>query len=150
MKEQIVQQLQKDVDFLHSCSVMDYSLLIAIERLRTVDENKGREEEAEHQQRRRSVWRTDFWRRPRRRFNNNPNVKNAFGVSPLSIQYGTNRNGHPERYYLGIIDFLQPYNFKKEVEYRWKSMIYKKNAYSCVPPDIYAQRFVDFIDQNVL
>ena len=171
VKEQILQQLRNDVQFLNSCLVMDYSLLMGIESLWSTNTNddddtnqnqnqndydvnhKTEEDDNGHPQRTRRIWH-NFWRRRRGRFHQNQHwdreIKNIIGVSPLSIQYGTNVHGQLERYYLGVIDFLQPYNYKKEIEYRCKSLMYEKNAYSCVPPEIYAQRFIDFIDQHVL
>ena len=47
---------------------------------------------------------------------------------------------------IGIIDFLQKFEFKKKVEYKFKHMIGLKN-YSVVPPDQYAQRFLDTVNK---
>ena len=138
-KHQLVQQLQRDVQFLSSSSVMDYSLLIGIEQL---PNNVERQQWA-------SPVRRSFWRRRQRRNHSHRVWDVDIGKSPLSVQYGTH-HGRCEKYSLGVIDFLQPYNAKKEIEYRWKSLIYEKNAYSCIPPDLYAQRFIDFIDQHVV
>ena len=50
-----------------------------------------------------------------------------------------------------IIDYLQDYNFSKNIEYIYKNFInFKKRLtdgfvdVSCVPPDRYSKRFVDF------
>ena len=68
--------------------------------------------------------------------------------APLSSLEGL-RKGNKAVVYLGLIDFLQPYNYKKMLEYRYKSLIHKKAAFSCVPPELYALRFLDFLEQHV-
>ena len=58
------------------------------------------------------------------------------------------RLGRKALYYFGLIDFLQPFNWKKEIEWKWKALRYGE-GFSCVPPDEYAQRFLDFIENHV-
>ena len=42
-------------------------------------------------------------------------------------------------YHIGVIDFLEPYSFKKTLEtyYKTKFLFRKKSDISCVPPDFY-------------
>eukprot|EP00667_Euglena_gracilis_P007217 EG_transcript_7280 len=49
----------------------------------------------------------------------------------------------PELYYVGIIDILTPFNAKRWGEYVYKRVV-QSNA-SCVPPDQYADRFIQSI-----
>ena len=68
---------------------------------------------------------------------------------PLTRLYGE-RHGVPCVYYFGLIDFLQPYNLKKDTEYNFKTLKYGKNAgFSCIPPRPYAERFLAFLDRNI-
>jgi len=61
------------------------------------------------------------------------------------------RNGKRAMYYIGIIDFLQPWTTKKVVERQFKGLMgYDTRAISCVPPDEYATRFLAFIDSHVI
>jgi 1-phosphatidylinositol-4-phosphate 5-kinase len=60
------------------------------------------------------------------------------------------RLGSRAIYYFGLIDFLQPYNAKKAIEYRLKSVVYKQGAFSCVPPREYADRFLDYLDRHIV
>merc|ERR1711974_452335 len=53
--------------------------------------------------------------------------------------------GSREIYYLGIIDILTPYNWKKKLEHAYKSIKYDKNSITAVSPEQYAQRFVKFM-----
>lgn len=54
-------------------------------------------------------------------------------------------------YILSIIDYLQLYNFYKFMETKVKFYIKtrpdKVEAISCVPPDIYCQRFIEYIQK---
>ena len=48
-------------------------------------------------------------------------------------------------YYLGIIDILQPFNFKKRMEFALKSIWTNSQGLSCVSPTNYSSRFQSFI-----
>ena len=52
-------------------------------------------------------------------------------------------------YNLGIIDTLTYYDIKKFGEKIFNKLIFQKNQ-SCVAPDQYRQRFIDFLRQNFL
>jgi 1-phosphatidylinositol-4-phosphate 5-kinase len=58
------------------------------------------------------------------------------------------RLGRKAMYYFGLIDFLQPFNWKKELEWKWKRLRYGE-GFSCVPPDEYADRFLQFMDAYI-
>jgi len=66
----------------------------------------------------------------------------------LSVMQGS-RSGRRAIYYLGLIDFLQPWTVRKVVERQLKGIFYDTSAISCVDPDEYAQRFLEFIDAHV-
>lgn len=51
--------------------------------------------------------------------------------------------------FLGIIDFLQPYTWKKWMETRLKSMMHDLEEVSAVDPNFYAQRFKYFMLRKV-
>mmetsp|Transcript_1791 Transcript_1791/g.3813 ORF Transcript_1791/g.3813 Transcript_1791/m.3813 type:complete len:223 (-) Transcript_1791:19-687(-) len=53
-----------------------------------------------------------------------------------------------ERYFIGIIDFLVPFDTKKSAEHTYKTMVGQTN-HSVVPPADYASRFVAFATQSV-
>ena len=67
----------------------------------------------------------------------------------LSVLHGT-RNGKRAIYYLGLIDFLQPWTARKQAEKQLKGLVgYDVSAISCVDPDDYAARFLNFIEEHV-
>ena len=53
---------------------------------------------------------------------------------------------------MGIIDFLQKYNKRKQLETKWLTMRNRNVApdtFSCVEPKIYGDRFHKFMVENV-
>jgi len=49
-----------------------------------------------------------------------------------------------EIYYIGIIDILQRYNTRKFVEHAYKASYLNEHEISCVDPEYYAERFINF------
>lgn len=79
-----------------------------------------------------------------------------YGVSLCGIDGGElsmltgSRLGHRALYYLGVIDFLQPWTTQKVLEKEIKGLIgYEKAAISCAHPEDYAERFLDFMDKHI-
>ena len=69
-------------------------------------------------------------------------------VGIYSVIHG-HRKGHRSMYYMGLIDFLQPWTTRKVLERRLKGLIgYDTKAISCVSPEEYAVRFLEFLDSN--
>ena len=53
-------------------------------------------------------------------------------------------------YYISIIDYLQPFHRKKEMEYYFNIIRYQNNnTYSCIPPNLYGQRLISFVDSII-
>ena len=53
-------------------------------------------------------------------------------------------------YYMGIIDILQKFNVRKRIEARYRKIKGGEIGASCVHPDVYADRFVEFFDEYTL
>lgn len=67
----------------------------------------------------------------------------------LSVFHGT-RHGRRALYYMGLIDFLQPWTTRKVAERRLKGIMgYDTRAISCVTPEEYADRFLDYLTQHL-
>ena len=67
----------------------------------------------------------------------------------LSILNGK-RKGERAIYYLGLIDFLQPWTTRKVMERKIKGLAgYDTNAISAVTPEEYATRFLEFLDKHI-
>jgi hypothetical protein len=68
----------------------------------------------------------------------------------LYSKFHGRRRGDRAVYYLGLIDFLQPWTARKAVERRLKGLIgYDTKAISCVDPEEYAIRFLEFLDTHI-
>jgi hypothetical protein len=60
------------------------------------------------------------------------------------------RKGDRAVYYLGLIDFLQPWTTRKVMERKFKGLAgYDTNAISAVTPEEYATRFLEFLDKHI-
>ena len=55
----------------------------------------------------------------------------------------------PYLYFVGIIDFLTPFNITKKAENFLKSLIHEKNTMSVIPPEKYAERFSTYLKSIV-
>jgi hypothetical protein len=54
-----------------------------------------------------------------------------------------------EVYFVGIIDILTKFNFKKKCEHFIKMVRYCSNNMSCTPPDMYRDRFVKYMNKVI-
>lgn len=60
------------------------------------------------------------------------------------------RHGRRAVFYLGLIDFLQPWTTRKLFERELKGLVgYNKHLISCVNPQLYASRFLEFVDSII-
>jgi hypothetical protein len=67
----------------------------------------------------------------------------------FSIMRG-HRLGKRAIYYMGVIDFLQPWTTQKVLENHLKGILgYNRSAISCVNPKEYAERFLNFLDKVI-
>ena len=99
-REIIVKTIKKDTDFLKSCNLMDYSLLVGVKR--------------------------------------DPDLF-CKGVTETQPFIGEYKDAGPEAYYIGIVDFLQGWNCKKDMAHYIKLCAPK--PLSTVKPSIYGTRF---------
>lgn len=166
-KSTLLVQLHRDVQFLEQSSVIDYSLLVGI-LTPSCRKNQFAIAHCQTWPRRclavltapfQAIMAPAIFHQSVKGFGHIPfswpplvpyygSLQGGIDTGPLSC-IGGERSGMPAIYFLGLIDFLQPYNYKKVLEYRAKSLVYEKDTYSCVPPTTYANRFLAFIDRCV-
>jgi hypothetical protein len=53
-------------------------------------------------------------------------------------------------YYIGIIDFLIPWDAKKKAEFAFNCLLGRGTRASCAPPQIYARRQIEFVFHRML
>ncbi|RXK35296.1 1-phosphatidylinositol-4-phosphate 5-kinase [Tremella mesenterica] len=163
------EQLKRDMDFLKSMKVMDYSLLVGIHNMERGNKDNLRENQL-------TVFHPDVTARRK--------ASNAKGPSDASNVRKAVRSSDPKMldvasqlppmptdrshflfyqdegglratdeqnqdmdviYYLGVIDICTPYNTVKKLEHFWKSMTEDRHTISCVEPVTYGQRFLNFL-----
>jgi hypothetical protein len=137
-KGKILSRLQLDVDLLRKHELMDYSLLLAVTAEK--DGLAGKFEHFEdagvdvmnHEQYKAELDRL------REKYKG---CRNAF-VSPRLYVY-----------HIGIIDYLQTFDFAKKLENRFKRFKYgkkKMEQVSAIEPEPYGRRFMGFIRKEIL
>jgi len=153
-KADLMNQLRKDAGLLVECGVMDYSLLVGVAYLDKPVERR----------RIQGPWRS-LLRAPV--IETVTIMDRALStVVPLHWPYyGADRCGVdggalsviPGRrldrralFYMGVIDFLQPWTTRKVLERDLKGLLgYDKQAISCVAPKDYASRFLKFMENHL-
>lgn len=127
-RKAFIDQITSDCKFLEKFDIIDYSLILGIHYFEDwptadgdgADTTAHREAERE--------FRKSY---PEKLFGE------IMGKSDTSELIG-------EMYFMTIIDMLQPYNLRKQLEYGVKSIRYGDDI-SVIPPSQYASRFVAFI-----
>jgi len=122
-KDALMWQLRKDCEFLQSVGVMDYSLLVGVK----AGGGRGC---------RGMRWARDLFVGAGRD-----------AESELSVLRGT-RKKEKSVFFVGLIDFLSPWNTRKWCERKIKSWYLEVATVSCAPPAFYAQRFLAFLAQH--
>ncbi|KAL9183446.1 hypothetical protein ACHAXT_004302 [Thalassiosira profunda] len=143
-KAMLMAQLERDVDLLHRCNVLDYSLLVGVadmEKRRTAEAN------ASNKIAPKALQNVFQWLDAPMPYHGAGATEVDGGA--LSALAGT-RKGKRVIYYMGVIDFLQPWGVKKRLERDLKGLAgYDKSAISCVAPSDYAARFLKFIEAHI-
>lgn len=143
-REELIHQLEQDFKFLRSCGLMDYSILIGVKycqgptnsrRAKSMRMTYALGEEhlrgvREERSKSRASSPAGF------SFQYDPNVithnsKYHYGVPSLQ--------GH-ETYYIGLIDMLTEYNWKKKTANFCKKFLWTEATLSTIPPKGYEQR----------
>ncbi|KAL2513216.1 Phosphatidylinositol 4-phosphate 5-kinase 2 [Abeliophyllum distichum] len=135
--QELIEQIDRDCEFLEAERIMDYSLLVG---LHFRNDNIG----------------DKFGRKPLIKLGANMPARAAERMARRSdfVQYTPGRfsNSSPscsgEVYdvvlYFGIIDILQDYDISKKLEHAYKSLQVDPISISAVDPRLYSKRFRDF------
>ena len=143
-------QLDKDVAFLEKINVMDYLLLLGVH-----DVSRGNDDELKLLMfDPKSLDRYELLQTSPRDIDRTDLPDQVYPGRLRFIFYGhdggiraTNEENRPlqEIYYLGIIDCLTRYGFKKRVETLFRSMVHPRPTILAVPAKEYGERFLKFI-----
>ena len=133
----LVEQVRRDVEFLTKHKIMDYSFLVGIEET----EEKPDAEFAEQ---------LEVLSKPLLKDKDGFESVNVFRQDEGGLlgQSYEKQRVITERYFVGIIDILQPYNFFKKTAHQYKKQI--KYAFTnveidTVRPTVYSHRFIKYI-----
>ena len=147
--EILLNQIKHDADFLCKIEVNDYSLLLGIHYINRDKKLKS----------------SGSFDLPTNKINNNED--SFIKESSLSDKSCDSRQEKlktlvdfedggiisetgNEIYYVGIIDILTKFNLKKKCEHFIKMVRYCSNNMSCTPPDMYRDRFVDYMGKVIV
>ena len=114
-RDALLESIADDVAFLVSHKIMDYSLLLGVQK-------------AKKQHVPRAI----------RAFSH------IFGALSRKISHQHESCPKQAVYFLGIIDFLQDYSLRKWFETLWRSVFNDPSSISCVDPARYGKRFFTF------
>jgi len=122
--ERLLTQLDRDADFLERTAIMDYSLLLGMSEMLEEDDAWYKEQYGENEE-----------------------------SAPYYIGAQVDASGERTCYRicLGIIDTLQGYTVRKQLEHTFKTVQYcSPTSMSVAPPPVYRHRFVDFCREKIL
>jgi len=154
--KQFSDQLEIDANFLRDMKIMDYSLLLGIHyRDRTNSAKKKNSLSVAVASATPEI--------QKKRFSITKVTGDSLPPFPVKIERmdcifqrdesgfaSTNNNNEEtnELYFMGIIDILQPYDLRKQLEHSIKSFRYDRHQISAVNPREYCDRFLNFIKRN--
>ena len=130
-KKELLEIIQRDVDLFRKQELMDYSLILAVTSDSSMNMNFLRLS-------RKSLINLEYIETLREKYKGNKNVY----VSPLGYIYN-----------IGIIDYLQEFDFSKIMENRFKRLRFGSKAMegiSAIDPEPYAKRYMRFIKRKIL
>ncbi|XP_062938699.1 phosphatidylinositol 4-phosphate 5-kinase-like protein 1 [Cynocephalus volans] len=129
-------QVELDTAFLRELNVLDYSLLMAFQRLH--EDERGQDSSLIFRMAR-SVQGAQSPEDPgaqNRRLL--PDVPNALHIL----------DGPEQRYFLGVVDLATVYGLSKRLEYLWKTLRYPGRTFSTVSPARYARRLCQWVEAH--
>jgi 1-phosphatidylinositol-5-phosphate 4-kinase len=170
-KEELINMLQADVDFLTKMNLMDYSLLIGIHdvELAEQEDEAAKNEEADLQEEAEENGVGGDNAAEDADASANPLAAGTPPDSPLAMPFAPAFEGEfdtsfeqfaymcsdkcprKEIYFMAIIDILTHYGMKKRTAQAAKTMKHGAGAeISTVRPDQYAKRFMEFIEKILI
>lgn len=130
---------RRDCEFLAKCGVVDYSVFVIeckAPQLRRTD--SGKEITSPRTGK-------DLWHRVR-----NAHRFSFYGESTKPLKsaeaHGPHQSGPKAITHLGIIDYLIPWDWKKKLEFAWRTCQFQCLRTSINPPGWYAKRQVEFLN----
>ena len=143
--EILLNQIKQDADFLCKIGVNDYSLLLGIHYINR--EKKGNEEVSNDNHKENF----DSFLKESNLSDKSCDSRQEKLKTLIDFEDGgiISETGN-EVYYVGIIDILTYFNARKKCEHFIKMVRYCSNNMSCTPPEMYRDRFVNYMSKVII
>ena len=147
--EILLNQIKQDADFLCKIGVNDYSLLLGIHYINR--DKKSLVQQTTNLQKEKTVENEDSFIKESSLSDKSCDSRNEKLKTLIDFEDGgiISETGN-EVYYVGIIDILTKFNFKKKCEHFIKMVRYCSNNMSCTPPEMYRDRFVNYMSKVIV
>ncbi|XP_026960544.1 phosphatidylinositol 4-phosphate 5-kinase-like protein 1 isoform X4 [Sagmatias obliquidens] len=132
----LLHQMELDTAFLRELNVLDYSLLMAFQRLHEDEQGPGSSLIFRTARSMRGVQSLEEPEAQNRRLL--PDTPNALHIL----------DGPEQRYFLGLVDLTTVYGLRKRLEHLWKTLRYPGRTFSTVSPTRYARRLCQWVEAH--
>nr|XP_060464527.1 phosphatidylinositol 4-phosphate 5-kinase-like protein 1 isoform X1 [Panthera onca]XP_060464528.1 phosphatidylinositol 4-phosphate 5-kinase-like protein 1 isoform X1 [Panthera onca] len=132
----LLHQMELDTAFLRELNVLDYSLLMAFQRLHEDERGPGSSLLFRTARSVRGVQSPEEPGSQNRRLL--PDSPNALHIL----------DGPEQRYFLGLVDLATVYGLRKRLEHLWKTLRYPGRTFSTVSPARYARRLCQWVEAH--
>ena len=148
--EILLNQIKQDADFLCKIGVNDYSLLLGIHYINR-DKKTNSQQTTEILKEKTAADNEDTFLRESSLSDKSCDSRNEKLKTICDFEDGgiISETGN-EVYFVGIIDILTKFNFRKKCEHFIKMVRYCSNTMSCTPPDMYRDRFVNYMSKVIV
>ncbi|KAJ1077572.1 hypothetical protein K5549_010899 [Capra hircus] len=131
-----LRQMELDTAFLRELNVLDYSLLMAFQRLHEDERGSGSSLIFRTARSIRGAQSAEESGAQNRRLL--PDAPNALHIV----------DGPEHRYFLGLVDLTTVYGLRKRLEQLWKTLRYPGRTFSTVSPACYARRLCQWVEAH--
>ncbi|XP_037348566.1 phosphatidylinositol 4-phosphate 5-kinase-like protein 1 [Talpa occidentalis] len=132
----LLRQMELDTAFLQELNVLDYSLLMAFQRLHEDERDHGSSLIFCTARSMQGVQGPQQLETQNRRLL--PDASNALHIL----------DGPEQRYFLGLVDLATVYGLRKRLEHLWKTLRYPGRTFSTVSPAHYARRLCQWVEAH--
>ena len=148
-REILLNQIKQDADFLCKIGVNDYSLLLGIHYINR--DKKTIVQQMNDMNKQRTIENEDSFLKESTLSDRSCDSRQEKLKTLIDFEDGgiISETGN-EVYYVGIIDILTKFNFRKKCEHFIKMVRYCSNKMSCTPPEMYRDRFVNYMAKVIV
>ena len=144
----LLKQVKNDADFLCKIGANDYSLLLGIHYINKEKKSNQKVSSTNIVQNKTQI--EDSLLKESNISDKSCDSRNEKLKALIDFEDGgiISETGN-EVYFVGIIDILTKFNWKKKCEHFFKMIRYCSNNMSCTPPDMYRDRFVNYMNKVI-